>query len=627
MKQVGTLSRKIVFSFTIISVTVLIIIFGTLERINKKAFYAVEYEKATIIADTVEPLLALNIYLELKEKKNQLVEQLISNPNILAVNIYEGDLLINSVESKEYQKSEQNFFVVQKDLILPNSTLKVGRLELIYSSKRYQELIKQYTQLVIYLLFGLGIIFLLLGLYIRNLLSPLKKIAKLLRIYTPDRKITFPYADENNEIGIISGALNQMHATVHENFMLQKKKNLHLAEQVDEKEQIIYEANQRFKEVFNNTVFGIWVIDKNRNTIDANGKLLEILGYKHDDFVGIHIEKCVAQKDLAFFDRMSVLSENNPDKLHYEVSLIDSKGQTFPAYFHASAVRNRDNQIIGAFSFVEDLREKRLLQAELERKTRNLEVLNEKLEEEVVKEVEKRRKSERRMYQQSRLAAMGQLIVAISHNWRNPLASLGLLIQDVEDAYEYGELNKEYIHDATKKSLTLIEYMSQTIDDFGNFFKPVGEQGSFFIGSVVDKTIHALSDEMAEHGITLREKEGSLDFELFGYPDELQKVMENLINNAKDAITDDGERHVENGEITVSYAMSDKGRQIVIADNGGGIPENILDKVFDPYFTTKDQGKGTGLGLYMAKVIIENNMNGKMSVRNGKEGAEFIIEL
>ena len=262
-----------------------------------------------------------------------------------------------------------------------------------------------------------------------------------------------------------------------------------------------------------------------------------------------------------------------------------------------------------------------------ERKTRTLEELNEKLEVEVVKEVEKRRKSEHRMYQQSRLAAMGQLIVAISHNWRNPLASLGLTIQDIEDAYNYGELDEKYIHEATTKSLSLIEYMSQTIDDFGNFFKPVGEQGSFFIGSVVDKTIRALSDEMTEYGIVLKEKENSLDFELFGYPDELQKVMENLILNAKDAITNDGEIRADKGEITIAYTMSDKGRQIVIADNGGGIPENILDKVFDPYFTTKDQGKGTGLGLYMAKVIIENNMNGKMSVRNGKEGAEFIIEL
>jgi signal transduction histidine kinase len=268
------------------------------------------------------------------------------------------------------------------------------------------------------------------------------------------------------------------------------------------------------------------------------------------------------------------------------------------------------------------------MQAELERKTRRLELLNTKLGEEVAKEVEKRRKSEQQMYQQSRLAAMGQLIVAISHNWRNPLNSLGLLIQDLEDAYAFGELDHAYLKDMSKKSLVQINFMSQTIDDFANFFKPVGQQETFHIRRVIYNTIIDLEDDLADKSITLKESAECSDFEITGYPDDLQKVLENLVGNAKDAIEEKMEKETAfKGEITLSYNASPEGNYILVADNGGGIPEEIIDKVFDPYYTTKEQGKGTGLGLYMSKIIIENNMNGKLTVKNGEAGAVFKIGL
>jgi PAS domain S-box-containing protein len=627
MKTGKTLSRKIVFSFSVISAGVLLIIFTTLERINKEAFFAVETEKATIIADTVEPLLALDIYLELNQKKEQLARQLLENPDILAVRIHEGERLAVNIESEAFRADEKNFFLIEKAILQPNTTLQIGKLELVYSGKRYEELISRYTVLVLYLLVGLSVIFLLLGLYIRNLLAPLKKIARSLYFYRPDREMAFPYADEENEIGIISGALNQMHATVYANFMTQKEKTIHLEEQVDEKEQLIYESNQRFKEVFNNTVFGIWVIDKNRKTIDANGKLLEILQSSRTDLIGTAISGYVAKEDRAFFKKMSVLSDDSPDKQQFEVQLVDKTGDVLPAYFHAMAMRNRNNEIIGAFAFVEDLREKRMLQAELERKTRSLERLNSQLEEEVAKEVARRRESEHKMYQQSRLAAMGQLIVAISHNWRNPLNALGLLIQDIEDAYDFGELDKAYLHDTIRKSVAQINYMSQTIDDFGSFFRPVGEEHAFHVATLIESTVDELNKEMRQSDITLSVEPESRDYTMFGYPDELQKVIENIIKNARDAIMEKQLQAPFPGKITLAYSARQETKTITVKDNGGGIPETIIDKVFDPYYTTKEQGKGTGLGLYMSKVIIETNMNGKLTVQNSDNGAEFKIEF
>lgn len=628
MKQPKTLSKKIVLSFTLISIIVLVIIFGTLERINKEAFYGVELEKANIIADTVEPLLALDIYLELDEKKQQLAGQLIENPNILSLRIVEEGKETVRLESPDYDAEAQNFFLITKKLTMPNTDIPVGELEIIYSSKRYNELITQYTELVLYLLVGMTVVFLFLALYVRHLLSPLRKIARLLSLTRPDKEMVFPYREEDNEIGIIATALTQMHAKVYANFMLQKEKNIHLEEQVDEQQRLIYESNQRFKEVFNNEVFGIWIIDKERNTLDVNGKLLDMLKYEKEDLLNKNILRFIAPEDSAFVETMTVLTENKPDKQQYEVLLTDKGGETLPTYFHASAIRNRDGKVIGAFAFIDDLREKRLMQAELERKTRRLELLNTKLGEEVAKEVEKRRKSEQMMYQQSRLAAMGQLIVAISHNWRNPLNSLGLLIQDLEDAYVYGELDHDYLKQMSKKSLSQINFMSQTIDDFANFFKPVGEQETFHIRRLVYNTVIYYEPDLAKESITIKEAPECTDFEMTGYPGELQKVLHNLIGNAKDAIEEKMEKEKEfQGEITLAYNTSATGNYVLVSDNGGGIPDEIIDKVFDPYYTTKEQGKGTGLGLYMSKVIIENTLNGRLSVHNDEKGAVFKIEL
>lgn len=627
MNITKTLSRKIVLSFTIISFCVLFIIFATLEKLNKSAFFEVELEKANIIASTVEPLLALDIYLELNEKIEQLGRQLIENPNILLVRIYKLGKLDLELQSKDYSANDSSYFIVEKDILQPNSNIKIGKLELVYSSKRYNELMQKYTELIGYLLLGLGFIFLILGLYIRKLLSPLKKIANALNFYRPDKEMKFPYEEENNEIGLISSALNQMHAQVYKYTIEQKEKNLKLAEKVDEKEQIIYEEKQRFKEVFNNSVFGIWVVDKNRKTVDANNKLLSMLKYERSEILGLKLNDFVAQADQSLLEDKSVLSGTKPDKQQYEVMLIDSNNKMQPAYFYTTAIRNRDNEIVGAFAFVEDLREKRMLQAELEKKTRSLEILNAKLEEEVVREVEKRRKSEQIMHQQSRLAAMGELIVAIAHNWRNPLNAIGLYIQDIEDAFNYGELDEKYLHNAIEKSLIQLDYMSHTIDDFRSFFRPMGEQKFFNIEPVVDMTISELKDKLEQSNITIKKTDNCLDFKINGYPQELEKVIQDIVKNAKDAIEEREKSEPINGEIAIEFNLLENTKYISISDNGGGIPLDIIDKIFDPYFTTKEQGKGTGLGLYMAKIIIENSINGKLTAQNGENGAVFKIEF
>jgi diguanylate cyclase (GGDEF)-like protein len=234
-KITKSLSTKIVLSISIVSVAIILIIFTTFEKINKKAFYNVEIEKANLIAETIEPLLALDIYLELDGKIDQLALQLIENPNILAVRIKKDDTIINDMRSPEFDAASMDSFVVTQTIHQPNSTKKTGELELVYSSKHYKELTEKYSKLTLYLALFLGVIFMLFSLFVRTLLSPLKKIAASLKDYSPDKTLSIPFSKEENEIGLISGALNEMQSKISEYANKQKNINLFLEEQVEKK--------------------------------------------------------------------------------------------------------------------------------------------------------------------------------------------------------------------------------------------------------------------------------------------------------------------------------------------------------------------------------------------------------
>jgi len=234
-----------------------------------------------------------------------------------------------------------------------------------------------------------------------------------------------------------------------------------------------------------------------------------------------------------------------------------------------------------------------------------------------------RRQQEAIMVQQARSAAMGEMIGNIAHQWRQPLNALSLLLQNLIFAYETGRLDRELIDRVDAKGNLLISKMSHTIDDFRNFFKPNREKETVEISVQLGKTLELLQASLDNHQITVNT---SVDSGLYfnGFPNEFSQVLLNLISNAKDVLI---ERQISNPTITIRCYRNEAALKIDIADNAGGIKEDIMDKVFDPYFTTKEEGKGTGIGLYMSKVIIENNMNGRLSARNETQGATFSIYL
>ncbi len=234
-----------------------------------------------------------------------------------------------------------------------------------------------------------------------------------------------------------------------------------------------------------------------------------------------------------------------------------------------------------------------------------------------------RRQQATLMYQ-SRLAQMGEMLAMIAHQWRQPLNNLALANQLLVSKYRKGKLDDravEQFNDTTKK---YVQLMSKTIDDFRGFFRPEASTTVFDVCEVIDKTVDLLKNGFARQNIAIQVDECSHTCRVDNYPNALMQVMLNLLNNARDALIETRE---EGRNIRIEIEENDRFVSIHVHDNGGGIPEEILPKIFDPYFTTKEERKGTGLGLYMSKALVEKQMKGRLKVFNDEEGARFVIEL
>ena len=236
---------------------------------------------------------------------------------------------------------------------------------------------------------------------------------------------------------------------------------------------------------------------------------------------------------------------------------------------------------------------------------------------------EELREKERLLILQSRQAALGEMIGNIAHQWRQPLNLLGLIVQSLPALRAQGDLSEEELKASTEKAMQVIFHMSQTIDDFRNFFRPDKEKVTFKVGDVVLKTVSLIEGSFSSLRIKV-ETLATGDPVIHGYPNEFSQVLINILLNARDVLA---ERNIANPRVTITMEQQGDTSVVIIADNGGGIPEEIMDKIFDPYFTTRGPDKGTGVGLFMSKTIVEKNMGGALTVRNVGDGAAFRIEV
>ncbi|HIC10152.1 MAG TPA: PAS domain-containing sensor histidine kinase [Campylobacterales bacterium] len=388
------------------------------------------------------------------------------------------------------------------------------------------------------------------------------------------------------------------------------------------------EGESRFKGLVEQLPYGLIIIGLDGIIKDVNQFACDVLEYKRENFLNMEARKLLKSFSKCSFEDLKVRIIDSNEKISFDDVFVNSVGKSVPVEISAGKlmIKHKPHLLI-MFQDITERVEAERLNAErtkqIEELNRKLEKLNKELELRVKEEVKKNLEKDQLLIQQSKLAAMGDMLGNIAHQWRQPLNTLALAIQDIEEAYIWGELDEKYIQDFTKLAMENISFMSKTIDDFRNFFKPSKQKEPFKLRDAVEEILQIVSAQLKNKNIKISVT--GENYTVMGYPNEFKQVILNLTNNAKDAILSN--RTDGQGEIKISIlpTSEEEYREVRVEDNGGGVPEEIKDKIFEPYFTTKEGNKGTGIGLYMSKTIIEDNMKGRLELRNKEDGAVFSI--
>jgi len=256
-------------------------------------------------------------------------------------------------------------------------------------------------------------------------------------------------------------------------------------------------------------------------------------------------------------------------------------------------------------------------------KTKELQRLNSSLHHRVDQEMDKNRDKEKQMIHQSRLAQMGEMISMIAHQWRQPLAAISATASALQLKIARKRYDEEVFLTNIKQINEYSQHLSSTIDDFRNFFSTNKEKSSFSLKETFEGSLSIIGTSLENKNIKVT-TEILHDEVIFSYPNEIRQVILNLLKNAEDILI---EKEIEKPHIHIRINQLGPMMILEIGDNGGGVPDEIRNKIFDPYFTTKEKRDGTGLGLYMSKMIVEDHCGGKLNVYNSEHGAVFEVSL
>ncbi len=237
--------------------------------------------------------------------------------------------------------------------------------------------------------------------------------------------------------------------------------------------------------------------------------------------------------------------------------------------------------------------------------------------------VQELRHKDEMLFRQSRLAQMGEMIRMIAHQWRQPLSAISMTSAALERKVEQDQFDKTFFDSRLNRISEYVQHLSATIEDFRNFFKSDKRKRETRFSEIVENALSLVRPGLESRNITLL-TDCKCDGKMFTYSNELLQVILNLLKNAEDALR---EHKIENPVIKMRCYSDEKRAFLEIEDNAGGIETSMLEKIFEPYFTTKDEHNGTGLGLYMSKIIVEEHCGGLLHVSNAEDGAIFTIEM
>ena len=501
----------------------------------------------------------------------------------------------------QYSKDNKSFSVEPLPSKLQKESLIIKNNLRLYIDASYQDTHLGYVQLnfkvetiwnaamqnIKMLLFVLSFMFILSYLlaifYAKRFTQPILKLVKFLeKIDVLDSLSKRVSTEQNNEYGKLYEEVNTM------------------LERIMSSQEALKIAAVAFE-----TQNGMTITDKNQKILQVNKAFTNITGYKQEEVIGQTpgILKSGMQ-DEEFYKNM----HNSLEKNHFwsgEINNRHKDGKILKEYLIIQVVLDHNDEIIYYVASFSDITS----QKETEEKLKEKETI---------------------LVQQSKMAAMGEMLENIAHQWRQPLSvistiSTGLLIKKEYDI----EVSKEEEVESLNSINGTTQYLSQTINDFRDFFKPNKEKVLFNLKDCYKKTLNLVNSKFSSLNIEVIE---SLeDIKLNNLDNELMQVMMNILNNARDILeTKDGKRL-----IFIDICKEDNRAIIKIRDNAGGVPENIIDKVFEPYFTTKHKSQGTGIGLYMSHEMVVKHLEGDIEVENTTyyyndveyNGACFIITL
>lgn len=355
-----------------------------------------------------------------------------------------------------------------------------------------------------------------------------------------------------------------------------------------------------FSKAMDNAIEGMVITDKNNNIIEVNQSFVKTYGMNKEDFIGKNPSMLSSKRYPEKFYKEMWKSINSEHYWSGEIINKDVNDSDIPIWLSISALYDDDNTVQNYLAIFSDLRDIK--------------------------------KKERQLIRSEKMALMGEMIANIAHQWRQPLSVISTAATGIIMEKEYNLLQEDKLIHTCNTINENAQYLSQTIDDFRNFMKEDHRPIKFSLKNDTDSFLKLVDSTIKNNHIdvvlSLIE-----DINIQGYPNELIQCFINIFNNAKDALVEnnkDGDRYVFISQETIEDNVV-----IKFKDNAGGIPENILHKIFEAYFTTKHQAQGTGLGLHMTYTLITEGMNGTLDVNNvsyeynGNDyvGAEFVISL
>jgi len=362
--------------------------------------------------------------------------------------------------------------------------------------------------------------------------------------------------------------------------------------------------------------------------VDVNSTLEKSEGITKDALIGKRLtELFPGIEEMGLLQCFRRVNETGEDEL-LELALYEDKHKTG---WKRNNVTKLANGNIAAFyeDVTENNQEVERFEELLEKKTAELESQKKELDKRVIHEIKKNREQEKQMLMQSRLAQMGEMLSMIAHQWRQPLGAIASASANLKLKLMLGsfplesEASREecsqYFSERLENIEGYVDNLTTTIDDFRNFYKPNKTSVELSLKEVVEKSIQIIGSSLKNNNIKVVQECNSE--EIFSiYDSEMIQVVLNILNNAQDNFL---EKNIQNSTITIKTNAS----ELSICDNGGGIPEDIIENIFDPYFSTKHEKNGTGLGLYMSKMIVEEHHSGTLQVVNIDGGVCFHINL